>query len=172
MSARRCNGDTMGDCELCGATKVSTREHRVNKAMLAICQRCVGQMNLAPKEEAPGLAQARRTPVSKPKSRGFNRNNIMNKQEKELADNFAKLILNARESKGWTQAQLGQRMAETVNIIKSAEAGKRPTDSVIRKFEQVLSIDLMVERTADEARHINAGPTRGMTFGDYLNDLR
>ena len=96
----------------------------------------------------------------------------MNKQEKELADNFAKLILNARESKGWTQAQLGQRMAETVNIIKSAEAGKRPTDSVIRKFEQVLSIDLMVERTADEARHINAGPTRGMTFGDYLNDLR
>ena len=50
----------MGDCELCGATKVSTREHRVNKAMLALCQRCVGQMNLAPKQEAPGLAQARR----------------------------------------------------------------------------------------------------------------
>ena len=47
----------MGDCELCGATKVSTREHRVNKALLAICSKCVDQMNLAPKQEAPGLAK-------------------------------------------------------------------------------------------------------------------
>ena len=63
-------------------------------------------------------------------------------------------------------------MAETVNIVKSAESGKRPTDSVIRKFERVLEIELMVERAATESRHINAGPSRGMTFGDYLNDLR
>ena len=27
----------------------------------------------------------------------------------------------------------------------------------------------MVERTANESRHINAGPSRGMTFGDYFN---
>ena len=81
-------------------------------------------MNLEPKQEAPGLAQARRRPAGKQNQRRFNRNNIMSKQEKELADNFAKLILTARENKGWTQAQLGQRMAETVNVIKSAESGK------------------------------------------------
>ena len=39
----------------CVATKVSLREHRVNKAMLAICPKCVNQLNLGPKEEAPGL---------------------------------------------------------------------------------------------------------------------
>ena len=55
MSPRGDIGDTMGDCELCGATKVSIREHRVNKAMLAICQKCVVQMNLEPKQEAPVL---------------------------------------------------------------------------------------------------------------------
>jgi ribosome-binding protein aMBF1 (putative translation factor) len=130
-------------------------------------------MNLAPKQEAPGLAQARRTPLSKPKSRGFNRNNIMNKQEKELADNFAKSILNARESKGWTQAQLGQRMAETVNIIKSAESGKPPSDSVVKKFEMILGIELMVEASSDHQSMIGqSSNSRGMTIGDYLKDLR
>ena len=71
MSARGDNGDIMGDCELCGATNVSIREHRVNKAMLMICQKCVNQLNLTPKEEAPGLTQARRQTSTKPKQRPF-----------------------------------------------------------------------------------------------------
>ena len=69
-------------------------------------------------------------------------------------------------------ATIGKENVETVNIIKAAESGKHPTDAVVRKFERVLNIKLMVERTAEESRHVNAGPSRGMTFGDYLNDLR
>ena len=61
----------MGDCELCGATKVPTREHRVNKSMLAVCPKCVEQMNLAPKKEAPGLAQSRRSPMPKNKKQSM-----------------------------------------------------------------------------------------------------
>ena len=87
----------MGDCELCGATKVSIREHRVNKAMLAICQKCVAQMNLEPKQEAPGLTRARRTPSGKSKQPTFRKNNIMNKSEKELADDFSRRIINGRD---------------------------------------------------------------------------
>ena len=63
-------------------------------------------------------------------------------------------------------------MAETANIIKAAENGKRPTDSVIRKFERTLAIKLMVEHTPNETRQVRNGPSRGMTFGDYLNDTR
>ena len=163
----------MGDCELCGATKVSTREHRVNKAMLAICQKCVAQMNLGPKEEAPGLAQARRVPMSKPKRRTFRNKNIMNKQEKELASDLSRRIMNGRESKGWSQAQLGQRMAETINVIKSAESGKPPTDSVVKKFEMILGIELMIESSGDHQSMLGQNSnSRGMTIGDYLKDLR
>ncbi|MGB0364739.1 MAG: helix-turn-helix domain-containing protein [Candidatus Poseidoniaceae archaeon] len=97
----------------------------------------------------------------------------MSKQEKELADNFAKLIQTARENKGWTQAQLGQRMAETVNVIKSAESGKPPADSVIKKFEMILGIELMVEASSDHQSMIGqSSNSRGMTIGDYLKDLR
>ena len=155
------------------ATKVSLREHRVNKAMLAICPKCVAQLNLGPKEEAPGLARARRNLTTNPKPRTFRKNNIMNKAEKELADDFARRIVNAREARGWDQAQLGQRMAETINVIKSAESGKPPTDSVVKKFEMILGIELMVESENDHQSMIGKGASsRGMTIGDYLKDLR
>lgn len=160
----------MGECELCGAVKVGVKRVRTGKTEVAACSRCIEKMNLAPKSEAPGIQRARSFDTSpSPRKK---RNDIMARSSKELADDFQKRIAQARKSRNWTQQQLAKKMAETVNIIKSAESGKRPTDSVIRKFEQVLSIDLMVERTANESRHINAGPSRGMTFGDYFNDLR
>ena len=95
----------------------------------------------------------------------------MTRTTKELADDFQRRIAQARGNRDWSQQQLAQRIAETVNIVKAAESGKRPTDAVITKLERTLGITLMVERSANETRQVNAGPTRGMTFGDYLNDL-
>lgn len=167
------NGDTMADCELCGATKVSTREHRVNKAMLAICQRCIGQLNLQPKQEAPGLSRARSSPQRSSQAPRSKRNNLMNKSEKELASDFSRRITSGRESKGWDQIQLAKRMAETINVIKSAESGKPPTDAVIRKLEMILGISLMIESANDHESMVGrSGQSRGMTIGDYLKDLR
>jgi uncharacterized protein (TIGR00270 family) len=167
------NRDTMADCELCGATKVSTREHRVNKAMLAICQRCIGQLNLQPKQEAPGLSRARSTPQRSSQPSRSKRNNLMNKTEKELASDFSRRITSGRESKGWDQTQLAKRMAETINVIKSAESGKPPTDAVIRKLEMILGISLMIESANDHESMVGrSGQSRGMTIGDYLKDLR
>ena len=159
----------MGECELCGAVKVTVKRVRTGKTEVAACDRCIAKMNLAPKSEAPGLQRARSMP-RKPAPRNRN-SNIMARSTKELADDFARRISQARESRQWNQHQLAQRMAETVNIVKAAESGKRPTDAVITKLERTLGISLMVERSANETRHVNAGPSRGMTFGDYLNDL-
>ena len=163
----------MADCELCGATKVTTREHRVNKAMLAICQRCIGQLNLEPKQEAPGLSRARSTSSRPKQSHRPKPNNLMNKTEKELASDFSRRITSARQNKGWDQNQLAKRMAETINVIKSAESGKPPTDAVVRKFEMILGISLMVESTNDHESMVGRpSNSRGMTIGDYLKDLR
>lgn len=173
LSSPRDFGDSMADCELCGATKVSTREHRVNKAMLAICQRCIGQLNLQPKQEAPGLSRARNSQSRPSQSRRPKRNNLMNKTEKELASDFSRRIISSRESKGWDQNQLAKRMAETINVIKSAESGKPPTDAVVRKLEMILGISLMVESTNEHESMVGRpSNSRGMTIGDYLKDLR
>ena len=165
----------MADCELCGAMKVSIRKVKTGKTEVAACSRCIDRMNLGPKETAPGLAKAH-SMHSKPAhasayaARGKKGKDIMLKAEKELAGDFGKRISQGRKSKGWNHATLGKRMAETVNIIKSAEAGKRPTDGVLRKFERVLGISLWVTSSQETTTQVDRSSNRGMTLGDYFND--
>ncbi|MBT60378.1 MAG: hypothetical protein CMA63_02345 [Euryarchaeota archaeon] len=167
----------MADCELCGAMKVSVRRVTMGRAEVAACTRCTEKMNLGPKEVAPGLAKARSSssraasPIGYA-SKGKRGKDIMLKTEKELVVDFGQRIVAARKSKGWNQATLGKRMAETVNIIKSTESGKRPTDSVLKKFERVLGITLFDFATPSETRQVGNKSSRGMTLGDYLDDLR
>ena len=157
----------MGECEVCGAMKVSTKQVQMGKADVHACMRCMEKLGLATKEVAPGLklSQNRRPAQSFKTGR---KNDIMAKQEKELSVDFASIISNARKQKGWNHSELGKRMAETVNVIKSAEAGKPPTDSVVKKFERVLGISLLVEATQSGTSRIINSNERGMTLGDYF----
>ena len=70
-----------------------------------------------------------------------------------------------------THQQLARKMAETVNVIKAAESGKRPTDAVISKFEKILEIELMVESNDEHQSLISSSKGRGLTLGDYLSDI-
>ena len=74
----------------------------------------------------------------------------MRRSERVLADDFGQRIRKARAAKGWSQEDLARKMAEKVNVIKSSESGRRPTDAVISKFERVLSVALMEEYTPEE----------------------
>ena len=157
----------MGECEVCGAMKVGTKPIMMGKAQVHACTRCVEKLGLAPKEEAPGIKLSRtRTPFTGSKPR--RKNDIMAKREKELAEDFGSRITNARKAKGWTHAELGKRIAETVNVIKSAESGKPPTDSLIKKLERVLGIVLLVESTPSETSRVVHQGSRNMTLGDYF----
>ena len=167
----------MADCELCGAMKVSVRHVQMGKAEVTACARCYDKMNLGPKETAPGLARAQSINASPAhqtsySTKGKKGKDIMLKTEKELVGDYALRITNARKAKGWNQSTLGKRMAETVNIIKSTENGKRPTDSVLKKFERVLSVSLFESVAPSETQRLDNSASRGMTFGDYLDDLR
>tara|TARA_B100000965_G_scaffold174520_1_gene145650 strand:+ start:2457 stop:2942 length:486 start_codon:yes stop_codon:yes gene_type:complete len=156
----------MSECEICGAMKVSTKSVIMGKAHVNACMRCVEKLGLNPKQVAPGIKISQNRTNTPFKSK--RRNDIMSKQEEELVDDFASKIASARKSKGWNQAELGKRMAETVNVIKSAESGKPPTDSVIRKLERVLGISLMELSSPLETSRVVKGNSRGMTLGDFF----
>ena len=159
----------MGDCEVCGAMNVSTRRMLMGRAEVSLCTRCQEKTSSAQKRVAPGLAISQ-----KPRTFNAPRKNkdIMSRGVKELAADFSQRIISAREIKGWDKRELARRMAETLNVIQSSEGGKRPTDSVIRKFEQILGIVLMVEISPDSERQIGSASGRGLTLGDFLNDAR
>lgn len=155
----------MGDCELCGAMKVSTREVKTGKASVMACLRCSERFDVQKKTHDSSK------PTHSSTNKGRPSHDIMKKQSTELAPDFGNRIMKARKRKNWSVQELGKKMAETVNVIKSAEAGKRPTDSVIAKFEKILEISLMIESNDDRINLLSTSKGRGLTLGDYLNDL-
>ena len=166
----------MGECEVCGAMKVSTRRVLKGRSTIEACQQCMQRMGIAPPESKP-----KPTSVSKPprartsggySGTGRKGKDIMVRRSNELRSDFASTIRNAREAKGWDQRELAKRMAERVNIIQHTEGGKRPTDAVIGKFERILDIKLMVERSAEEETVIRKSSNRPMTMEDLYNQAK
>src|SRR5207253_2920297 len=63
--------------------------------------------------------------------------------ELELAEDFPQRIRQAREARGWKQADLGAKINERVSVIAKLEAGTiSPGDSLVRKLERELGIRL------------------------------
>ena len=134
-------GETVADCELCGAMKVGTRSVIMGKAEVQACKRCSDKMGLTEKKVAPGLAKMRSN--SKATSGGYGGigrkgKDIMLRGEKELATDFSKRVIEARTCR--YKRELARRLAEKINIINNVESGKRPTDAVIRKLERTSTL--------------------------------
>lgn len=163
----------MANCELCGAEKTAIRSVKMGRATIGACTRCIDSMGL--ETVAPPLSQ-RSNPINKTSSHGGYSGlgkagrDIMHRGSKELRDDFSKVITMAREKKGWDKRELARRMAEKFNLVQAAEAGKRPTDAMIKKLERTLGITLMIEVKPDENRQVGEGNSRGMTLGDFLDD--
>lgn len=163
----------MGACELCGAEKVGTRAVKMGRATISACTRCVDKMSLELVEKpSSALTQSSAT---KPKKfaggyggRGKAGRDLMVRGEKELTEDFAKVIISARTKLGLDKRQLGHKIAEKVNVIQAVESGKRPTDALIKKLERFLKIELMVEATSEESSMVGVGTSRGLTLGDFF----
>jgi putative transcription factor len=92
-----------------------------------------------------------------------------------LVDDYGPRIHKAREAKGWSHDQLGNKVSARVPELKHIEAGKlRPSDDVAKKMEKELGITLFekVEGPAPVVSGTNKKPTgsAGLTIGDLLKD--
>lgn len=159
----------MGECEVCGAMNVGTRMVPMGRTTVSACHRCAERLGAGTGQVAPGLAQAARrsAPPKTTTKRG-----LMRRTERELAQDFGQRIRKARAGKGWSQEELARKLSEKVNVVKSSESGRRPTDAVISKFERVLNVVLMDEYTPEEHRQVGSKGGGGFTLGDYLNGAR
>ena len=160
----------MPSCEICGAEKVGTKRVKMGRATVDSCSRCIESMNLAVEDF--------QKPQIKPKNTKFSGGyggggvagkDLMTRGEKELASDFATRISRARNQMGLDKRELGQKLAEKVNVIQAAESGKIPTDSVIRKLERFLNIELMIPISPEETRMVGQSKSRGLTLGDFFD---
>jgi uncharacterized protein (TIGR00270 family) len=159
----------MGSCEICGAEKVGTRKVVMGRADVSACTRCIDSMNLEPAATPITKLQSKPGLSSGYSKTGGSHRAIMGRGEKELAADFASQVTKAREKMGLDKRQLAKKLAEKVNVIQSVEAGKWPTDAVIRKLERFFDIELMIVIVPEETSMVGQAPGSGMTLGDYLN---
>jgi|TARA_B100001540_G_scaffold10533_1_gene9285 uncharacterized protein (TIGR00270 family) len=168
----------MGVCEICGAEKVGTRTARSGRTNIEACLKCIEKMGLEVKS-APvprTVSTSQRAPIRSNSGgyagKGKKGKDIMVRNARTLRSDFANTIRVAREKRGWDQRELAKRMAERVNIIQHTEGGKRPTDTVVQKFERILQIKLMIEREAEEETKLNRSSDRPMTMADLYEQAK
>lgn len=153
----------VGECELCGAVKVTVHEVKMGRATVLSCVRCMNRSGTKAMTPAHGIAA--RTPVA---DRAGRRHDIM-RAELELRSDAASIVRTARESKGWDRAELGRRIGERVNVITTLESGRRTPDTVLKKVERALSIELLVPQQRDTSVNVTRARPGSLTIGDLLD---
>ena len=169
----------MGSCELCGAVSVSTKRMSMHGTFVEGCIKCQEKMGYNPDTDqaAENVARVNKK-TSAATSGGYGGlgtagKDIMVRDGKELADDFPSIIREAREKRGWDQRTLALKMKEKINIIQRTEGGKRPGDYVIRKFEKILKISLLIDLSdLDVERTVGNKESRSLNLGDLINMAR
>ncbi len=139
-------------CELCGKPG-DTKRALVEGVEMLLCSNCAGYGKAI--KVPPAALMKVRKPVQRVEP------------ELSVVSNYSVLIRQARESKGMTQKEFAQQMAEKESVIQHLENGKlEPPLKLARKLEQRLSISLIEEVKAGTVPE--ATKSEGFTFGDLI----
>ncbi len=159
---------------MCGKEFHSLRRATIEGTVMSVCAACVkfGVEIAGPKTEVTGrsvITQSleKRATRSAPKD-------VFTQMQEELVPEYAALVRDARQRKGWTTKELANRMMESELAVKHVEAGSlHPPDTLVRKLERELGIKLM-ERPEAPGGPGSAGPkapaSRSLTLGDLLRN--
>jgi putative transcription factor len=163
----------MAECEMCGK-KVGTRRYMVEGTVMNLGLECskYGTPMDAP---APAGSQAAVQQGLQRREQRMTSRNVYDAQTTEvLVADYGPRIHKAREAKGLSHEQLGNKVSARVPELKHIESGKlRPNDDLIKKLEKELGIALL-EKVEGPAPVVSGtkkpGAGAGLTIGDILKD--
>ena len=156
-------------CELCGADVPRLKNVAIDATILAVCTDC---SRFGDEVATPALRQSTMPPIIAQRlemrqRRMTPRDVYTQAGELELAEDFPARIRQAREARGWKQADLGAKINERVSVIAKLESGTiSPGDSLVRKLERELEIKLKERVEPVAAKKPAAGG--GVTVGDLI----
>jgi putative transcription factor len=161
------------ECEMCGK-KVATRRYMVDKTVMNLGIECSKYGQPLDGTAAPGTAASMHQNLERRAARDARPSVFDAQGSLVLVSDYGVKIHKAREAKGLTHEQLGNKVSARVPELKHIEAGKlRPSDDVTKKLEKELGITLM-EKVEGPAPVLSgqkkAGPSAGLTIGDLLRD--
>ena len=159
------------ECEVCGQ-KGELRKVLIDGVVMRVCDEC-SKFGVSPREKT-GYETSQReertpyiTPSIKPRKKKNKRapRDYLKDSQFELVENFAELIREARESRDWTQEELGDFINEKASLIAKIERGMESIDEkLLTKLERKLKITLrvpVVNSVHESREEISQGPTLG-----------
>lgn len=162
----------MAECEMCGK-KVGTRRYSVEGTVMNLGLECAkyGTPMDAP---APAGSQAAVQQGLERRAQRMTSRSVYEQEQWVVVDDYGPRIHKAREAKGLSHEQLGNKVSARVPELKHIESGKlRPGDDLAKKLEKELGITLMekVEGPPPAVSGVKkAGAGAGLTIGDLLKD--
>jgi len=156
-------------CELCGADVPRLKNVAIDATILSVCADC---SRFGDEVSTPALRQSTMPPIIaqrlETRQRRMTPRDVFTQAgELELAEDFPQRIRQAREARGWKQADLGAKINERVSVIAKLESGAiSPGDALVRKLERELGIKLKERVEAVAVKKQATGS--GVTLGDLI----
>lgn len=163
------------ECEMCGK-KVGTRRYMVEGTIMNLGLECAKYGTPMDAPAPAGTQASMQQGLERREQRMTSRNVYDAGDSTYLVEDFGPRIHKAREAKGLSHEQLGNKVSARVPELKHIEAGKlRPSDAVAKKLERELGITLYekMEGPAPVVSGATKKPTgggSGLTIGDLLKD--
>jgi putative transcription factor len=149
-------------CEICGKKIIGKpMKTKIESSIMTTCTECAK------------FGKVQREPAKPMKRRPVKRAPRIREPSEEVVEDYNKIIRDAREKKGWSREELGEKLYEKASVINRIESGKMiPDIKLARKLERTLHIKL-IEKTEDIGTE-DRGPSsaRGATIGDIARIKR
>ncbi|HXT85309.1 MAG TPA: multiprotein-bridging factor 1 family protein [Verrucomicrobiae bacterium] len=171
-------------CELCGKQTDEKRKVKIENSIFNVCMSCSKRGKPIESSNNYGTTQGKNkiigkttsqypttTPLSRtavPRNPAYNRIRPMPRikpppqkkinltDEMILDPEFPMIIRNARNKKGITHDQLGQKINEKVTLLKKIETGNIKPDGILsKKLENFLGIKLFISSNEDITQEEN-----------------
>jgi putative transcription factor len=157
------------NCEICGSEIYGPSKRIILEgSKLLVCFKCstLGEPDISTEKYQ---IQTRRTTLGTPLKKRSNESRLPREiEELEIAEDFPKIIKEAREKKKMSQQDLARTVKERLSIIQKIELGKMTPDlRISRALEHTLRIKLLLPKS-ETAVEIDKPDQTGLTLGDVI----
>lgn len=148
-------------CEICGKKLVEEPlKTKIDGSIMVTCKECskFGKIQREPpKPKRPGAPRGSATwRVQRPKE-----------PAEEVVENVNDIVREAREKKGWSREELGEKIYEKASVVTRIESGKMVPDlKLARKIEKLMNVVLIEKNDDVSADEMSHSKIRGATIGD------
>ncbi len=170
----------MVQCEMCGTETGSPKTVKIEGAELDVCDDCADFGTEVKTEQSSTTSTKYSTSSGSSSSSssggssgttgggGGSRRDMFDEMD-EVVQDYDDRIRTAREAENLTQEELADQLNEKASLIRKLERGDvLPSDTIQRKLERALDIDLSMGGSGDDSEWSGGSSTGGTTLGDVV----